>query len=148
MSCVYPLSPESIERVLNALAFDEKGLIPAIAQSATSGEVLMMAWMNKESLTATLTEGVVVYWSRSRRKLWRKGDTSGHTQKLVECRFDCDADCLLLLVEQTGAACHTLRPNCFYHGVREGFIDILTEPLSSQEPLSAPHNKTAKDRGL
>jgi phosphoribosyl-AMP cyclohydrolase len=96
------------------LRFDAAGLIPAIAQSHDTGEVLMMAWMNAESLEATLREGRVVYWSRSRQSFWRKGDTSGHVQRLVEMRIDCDRDCVLLRVEQTGAACHTGRRSCFY----------------------------------
>jgi phosphoribosyl-AMP cyclohydrolase len=104
----------------DALKYNADGLIPAIAQDAQTGEVLMLAWMNAESLRATLREGRVSYWSRSRRKLWRKGDTSGHVQKLVELRLDCDRDCLLLLVEQTGPACHTNRRSCFYTAVRDG----------------------------
>jgi phosphoribosyl-AMP cyclohydrolase len=96
------------------LRFNEAGLIPAIAQAHDSGEVLMMAWMNVASLAATLREGRVVYWSRSRGELWRKGDTSGHVQHLVELRIDCDRACLLLRVTQTGPACHTGRRSCFY----------------------------------
>ena len=108
--------------------FDERGLVPAIAQSR-NGEVLMLAWMNAESLAETLATGQVTYWSRSRRALWRKGETSGHVQRLVELRVDCDRDCLLLIVEQTGPACHTNRPSCFYTAVREGEEVILAEPL-------------------
>lgn len=88
--------------------------MPAIAQDAQSGEVLMMAWMNTESLRRTLSGGDVVYWSRSRQKLWRKGETSGHTQRLVEAYVDCDGDTLLLKVEQKGPACHTGAPSCFF----------------------------------
>ena len=102
------------------LRYDARGLIPAIAQDHASGEVLMMAWMNAESLAETLASGRVTYWSRSRGELWRKGATSGHAQRLVELRIDCDRDCLLLLVQQTGPACHTNRRSCFYTAVRDG----------------------------
>jgi phosphoribosyl-AMP cyclohydrolase len=95
------------------------GLVPAIAQDAQTGEVLMMAWMNRESLKLTLETGRAVYFSRSRKSLWRKGDTSGHTQTVLEMRVDCDADCLLLKVHQTGAACHTGRRSCFYRTVSQ-----------------------------
>lgn len=100
--------------VLAALRFNEAGLLPAIAQDADSGDVLMLAWMNREAVEATLREGCAWYYSRSRRRLWRKGESSGHVQKLLEMRFDCDGDTILLRVEQTGPACHTNRPNCFY----------------------------------
>jgi phosphoribosyl-AMP cyclohydrolase len=115
--------------VLAALKFDPEGLIPAIAQQYDSGEVLMMAWMNRESVRETLEGGRVVYWSRSRRALWRKGDTSGHIQRLVEFRYDCDADTVLLLVDQTGPACHTNRRNCFFHAVRDGRVEVIAAPL-------------------
>lgn len=94
--------------------FDERGLVVAVAQDATDGRVLMVAWMNKEALTRTLTTRDVTYWSRSRGELWRKGETSGHTQRLVEAWVDCDGDTLLLKVNQTGAACHTGEPTCFF----------------------------------
>jgi phosphoribosyl-AMP cyclohydrolase len=96
------------------LAYDERGLIPAIAQQHDTGEVLMLAWMNAASIAQTLAEGRVVYWSRSRKAFWRKGDSSGHVQRLVEMRADCDRDCLLLLVDQTGPACHTGARSCFF----------------------------------
>ena len=96
------------------------GLIPAIAQDAMSGEVLMLAWMNAESLALTLQEKRVVYWSRSRQALWRKGDTSGHTQTVVDIRLDCDGDTLLLKVNQIGGACHTGRETCFFYRPAEG----------------------------
>lgn len=100
---------------LDAVKWDEKGLIPAIAQDASSGQVLMMAWMNRESLALTAELQQVVYWSRSRGKLWRKGESSGHVQKLHSMRLDCDADVILLSVEQLGGiACHTGRAHCFY----------------------------------
>jgi phosphoribosyl-AMP cyclohydrolase len=110
-----------------SVKFDAAGLVPAIAQ-ARDGEVLMLAWMNAESLAETLATGQVTYWSRSRAELWRKGATSGHVQRLVELRIDCDRDCLLLVVDQTGPACHTNRPSCFYTAVREGEEVILTDP--------------------
>ncbi len=108
------------------LAYDDRGLIPAIAQDAESGEVLMLAWMNGEAVARTLESGRVTYWSRSRRAFWVKGETSGHVQELVEMRIDCDRDCLLLLVRQKGPACHTNRRSCFYTAVRDGGeIEIL-----------------------
>ena len=110
------------------LSYDEKGLIPAIAQEAGTGEVLMMAWMNAEAVARTLETGRVTYWSRSRQSFWVKGDSSGHMQELVDLRFDCDADCLLLQVRQTGPACHTNRRNCFYSAVRDGEVVELLQP--------------------
>ncbi len=105
---------------LDAIAFDANGLVPAIAQQHDTGEVLMLAWMNRESLAETLATGQVCYWSRSRNALWRKGETSGQTQRLVELRLDCDGDAVLLLVAQTGVACHTGRRDCFYRAARGG----------------------------
>lgn len=105
---------------IDGLKFDDRGLIPAIAQDEKTGEVLMLAWMNAASIRESLETGRVVYWSRSRQALWRKGETSGHVQRLTELRFDCDRDCLLLMVEQTGPACHTNRRSCFYTAVRAG----------------------------
>ena len=102
------------------LAWDERGLLPAIAQDHATGEVLMLAWMSAESLAETLRTGQVTYWSRSRGALWRKGETSGHVQRLVGLRIDCDRDCLLLSVEQTGPACHTGARSCFYTPVEDG----------------------------
>jgi len=110
----------SVEFTPESLTYNAQGLIPAIAQQHDSGEVLMLAWMNAESIAESLKQGRVVYWSRSRNAFWRKGDTSGHEQKLIEMRFDCDQDCLLLLVDQTGAACHTGRRSCFYTAIRGG----------------------------
>ncbi len=103
-----------------SLCFDERGLIPCIAQDSISGEVLMFAWMNEASVAATLETGRVTYWSRSRGAFWVKGETSGHSQRLVEMRVDCDRDCLLVVVEQTGPACHTNRRSCFYTAIRDG----------------------------
>lgn len=119
---------EPLQRVLDAVRFDAAGLVPAIAQDAVSREVLMLAWMNRESLTATLTEGYACYYSRSRATLWRKGETSGHRQRLVELCFDCDGDAVLLLVEQTGPACHTNRPSCFYLHVNGDSVRVTGDP--------------------
>ena len=122
-------STETSDELVARLTFDQAGLIPAIAQQHDSGEVLMLAWMNAASIRETLDSGRVCYWSRSRAQLWRKGETSGHVQKLVELRFDCDRDCLLLLVDQTGPACHTNRRSCFYSAVRDGGIAVIAEPV-------------------
>ncbi|PWR20034.1 phosphoribosyl-AMP cyclohydrolase [Zavarzinia compransoris] len=108
------MTPAAIDALLATVKFDRNGLVPAIAQARTGGEVLMMAWMNRDSLVETLTTGRVTYWSRSRGELWRKGDTSGHVQVLHELRVDCDGDTLLAIVDQTGAACHTGARTCFY----------------------------------
>ncbi len=113
----------------STLKFNEAGLIPAIAQDATSRDVLMMAWMNADSIQRTLETGRVTYWSRSRQSFWIKGETSGHTQELVDFRYDCDQDCLLVIVNQIGPACHTGRPNCFYRAVRDGDIVELSQPI-------------------
>lgn len=113
----------------STLTYNEKGLIPAIAQEAGTGEVLMMAWMNAESIMRTLETGDVTYWSRSRQEFWAKGATSGNTQRLVEMRIDCDRDCLLVKVEQKGAACHTGRRDCFYTLVDCGVEVITADPL-------------------
>ena len=104
----------------DSLSYDAAGLIPCIAQDAETGEVLMMAWMNADAVARTLETRRVTYWSRSRASLWIKGETSGHVQELVELRVDCDRDCLLALVRQTGPACHTSRRSCFYTAVRNG----------------------------
>lgn len=101
-----------------SLKYDAQGLVPAIAQAAGTGEVLMFAWMNAEAVRRTLATGHVTYWSRSRQAFWAKGESSGHVQRLVEMRIDCDRDCLLLLVEQEGPACHTNRRTCFYTALR------------------------------
>jgi len=108
------------------LKFDDRGLLPAIAQDAETGEVLMLAWMNAEAVSRTLTTGCVTYWSRSRAAFWVKGVTSGHTQTLVSMRLDCDRDCLLLSVRQIGPACHTGRRSCFFTEVIDG-DEVVTE---------------------
>ena len=120
-------SDSAASAVLDALTFDEAGLIPAIAQQHDTGEVLMVAWMNRDAILETLRTGQVVYWSRSRQALWRKGETSGQTQALKDFRIDCDGDTLLLLVDQKGVACHTGRRNCFYRAVRDGHIETIAE---------------------
>ena len=102
------------EDMSREVAWDANGLVPAIAQQHDTGEVLMLAWMNKEALAETLATSRVCYWSRSRRRLWRKGETSGHVQRLVEARLDCDGDTILLRVDQTGPACHTGARTCFF----------------------------------
>ena len=114
------------------LSYNEAGLIPAIAQDADSGEVLMMAWMNAESVARTLETGRVTYWSRSRQSFWVKGESSGHLQELVELRVDCDRDCLLVLVNQTGPACHTNRRSCFYTAVRAGEEVEIMSPMTDE----------------
>lgn len=110
-----------------SLRYNADGLIPAIAQDAETGEVLMMAWMNAEAVSRTLATGRVTYWSRSRSEIWIKGETSGHVQVLKDLRVDCDRDCLLVLVDQSGPACHTNRRSCFYAAVRDGDeVEIIT----------------------
>jgi len=118
------------DALMAEVTFNADGLVPAIAQQHDTGEVLMMAWMNRESIADTLATGRVCYWSRSRAKLWRKGETSGHVQQLVEMRIDCDGDTLLLLIDQTGPACHTNRRSCFYRAVRNGELETIAEPVA------------------
>lgn len=114
--------------VLEAIPWNAEGLIAAIAQQHDNGEVLMLAWMNRTALEETLASGQVCYWSRSRQQLWRKGQTSGHRQRLIEARLDCDGDAVLLLVEQQGPACHTGRPNCFYNAIRDAQVSVISVP--------------------
>ncbi len=114
--------------ILDAVTFDRDGLVAAVAQQHDTGEVLMLAWMNREALDETLRTGWACYWSRSRGRLWRKGERSGQTQRVLSVRLDCDGDAVLLLVDQYGVACHTGRRSCFF---REAGPDGLTE-------LSAP----------
>lgn len=115
---------------VNSLKFDDRGLIPAIAQDDVTGEVLMMAWMNAEAVARTLETGKVTYWSRSRQSFWVKGESSGHVQELVDFRFDCDRDCLLVRVRQTGPACHTNRRSCFYTAVHNKVEVELMTPMA------------------
>jgi len=127
-------SPQALSDVLDQLKYNEAGLIPAIAQQHDTQEMLMMAWMNRAALEETLRTGQVCYWSRSRQAFWRKGESSGQQQRLYELRFDCDLDTVLLLVEQTGAACHTGRRHCFFYKV-----DADTQQVSvDSEPLIDP----------
>lgn len=112
-------SPLTRAELLKAVVFNDQGLVPVIAQDHKTHDVLMLAWMSREALQRTLESGDVTYWSRSRQKLWRKGETSGHTQRLIEARLDCDGDTLLLRVEQKGPACHTGAANCFFRPVKE-----------------------------
>jgi len=120
-----PLSSQSIKTVLKRIVFDQKGLVPVIVQQYNSGEVLMLAWMNKDALTETLKKGSICYYSRSRNSLWYKGEQSGQTQELKDLRIDCDGDTILLQVEQTGVACHTGRQNCFFNAVRDDKVQII-----------------------
>ncbi|MCE8508989.1 phosphoribosyl-AMP cyclohydrolase [Ruegeria pomeroyi] len=113
----------------STLKYDAAGLIPAIAQDAATGEVLMMAWMNAQAVARTLESGRVTYWSRSRQSFWVKGESSGHVQELMDFRVDCDRDCVLVTVRQTGPACHTNRRSCFYTAVREGEEVELMTPM-------------------
>ena len=110
----------AIDTMLAAITFDAQGLVPAIAQQHGTGEVLMMAYMDRDAVAETMRTGRVCYWSRSRKGPWRKGDTSGHIQTLMDLRVDCDGDTLLVEVEQTGVACHTGRHNCFFRAIRDG----------------------------
>ena len=130
--------PAEIDAVLAEIRYDAQGLVPAIAQQHDTGEVLMMAWMDRNAVAETMRTGRVCYWSRSRQAPWRKGDTSGHIQVLRDLRIDCDGDTLLVLVDQTGVACHTGRHNCFFRAVREGTLEAIA-------PIVVDLNKTGKD---
>lgn len=123
------------DAVLSELPFNADGLLPVIAQQADSGEVLMLAWMNREAILETLSSGRVCYWSRSRQTLWRKGETSGHQQTLKKLRIDCDGDTLLLLVDQQGPACHTRLASYFYHALRGEQVVVISEPQPNSESL-------------
>ena len=112
-----------------SIKFDTDGLVPAIAQQHDSGEILMMAWMNTDAILETLETGRVCYWSRSRQSLWRKGESSGQVQVLKEMQIDCDGDTLLLIVDQSGVACHTGRRSCFYRAMRDGALVTIAEQL-------------------
>jgi len=124
-----------IDEVLAAIAFDANGLVASIAQQHDTGEVLMLAWMNREAVAETLTTGQVCYFSRSRGRLWRKGESSGQTQRLVELRLDCDGDAILLLVDQLGVACHTGRRSCFFRAARDGALVEIAVPTIAPELL-------------
>jgi phosphoribosyl-AMP cyclohydrolase len=128
-------SNETIGVVLGELTFDAQGLVPAIAQQHDTGEVLTLAWMNRDSIRETLKSGQACYWSRSREKLWKKGESSGQTQRLVEFRYDCDNDAVLLMVDQKGVACHTGRRTCFFRAVRGGKVETIAEVLVDPKTL-------------
>ena len=121
--------------ITQSVRFDAAGLIPAIAQQHDTGEVLLMAWMNRAALEETIATGWVAYWSRSRQALWRKGERSGQRQRLVELRLDCDGDTLLLHVEQTGVACHTGRHNCFFRAIRDGKLETIAPVLVDMDKM-------------
>ncbi|MFT4613452.1 MAG: phosphoribosyl-AMP cyclohydrolase [Bacteroidia bacterium] len=122
--------------LLQDIKWNEDGLVPAIAQDWQSGEVLMLAWMNSDALTLTLNEGRAIYWSRSRQALWRKGEDSGHVQQLKELRIDCDADTVLMKVEQVGGiACHTGRRSCFFQRYEDGRWAVTDEVIKSPEDI-------------
>ena len=125
----------AISAVLKELSFDEYGLVAAVAQQHDTGEVLMLAWMNREAIEATLRTGRVHYWSRARQKLWRKGEESGQVQRLIELRVDCDGDAVLALVEQHGVACHTGRRSCFFRAWRDSGWAVVAEPEIPPEEL-------------
>jgi len=129
------------DELLALVSFNADGLVPAIAQQHDTGEVLMMAWMNRAAIDETLNTGRVCYYSRSRAGLWRKGETSGQIQHLKELRVDCDGDTLLLLVDQTGVACHTGRRSCFYRAARDGTIATIMEVETTPEKLYGPGGK-------
>jgi len=133
MPTTYPQA--AIDKMLAAIQFDTQGLVPAVAQQQGSGEVLMMAYMDRDAIVETMRTGRVCYWSRSRRAPWRKGDTSGHIQELVELRVDCDGDTLLVEVEQTGVACHTGRHNCFFRAIQDGELVEIAPVLMDPEAL-------------
>jgi phosphoribosyl-AMP cyclohydrolase len=126
---------EAVDNALEAIRFGPDGLVPAIAQQHDTGEVLMVAWMDREAVRVTLAEGRACYWSRSRQALWRKGETSGQMQVLKELRLDCDGDTVLLLVDQDGVACHTGRRNCFFRAWRDGSWAEIAAPLVAPETL-------------
>jgi phosphoribosyl-AMP cyclohydrolase len=126
---------DAVDDALGEIRFGPNGLIPAIAQQYDTGEVLMLAWMNRDAVRATLAEGRVCYWSRSRQALWRKGETSGQVQYLREMRLDCDGDTLLLLVDQHGVACHTGRRNCFFRSWRGADWEINAAPQVAPDML-------------
>lgn len=125
---------QDASQLLAALRFGSDGLIPAVAQQHDSGEVLMLAWMNRDAVTETLKTGRVCYWSRSRKQLWRKGESSGHVQRLVELRVDCDGDALLVRVDQSGVACHTGTRSCFFRAVRDGALIEIQQPSGAAAP--------------
>jgi len=135
-----PAMPDPAAAMLAQVRFDANGLVPVIAQQHDTGEVLMMAWMNAATLRETLDTGRVCYWSRSRGRAWRKGETSGQVQRLVDLRLDCDGDTLLALVDQQGVACHTGRRTCFFRALRDG---LLVDTIAPEIP---PERLYGRDR--
>ncbi|MGB0721988.1 MAG: phosphoribosyl-AMP cyclohydrolase [Gammaproteobacteria bacterium] len=125
----------SLTEALDALPYNADGLVPAVAQQHDTGEVLMMAWMNRAAIEETLATGRVCYWSRSRQAFWRKGESSGQVQMLKDMLFDCDGDTILLKVDQTGPACHTGRRDCFYNAVRGERVEVVAAPIIDPETL-------------
>ncbi len=121
--------------LLAEIKFDAQGLVTAVAQQHDTGEVLMVAWMNGEAVERTVATGEAHYWSRSRGRLWRKGETSGQVQRLIELRLDCDGDTLLLRVDQHGVACHTGRRNCFFRALRDGQLVTIADPVVTPDEL-------------
>jgi phosphoribosyl-AMP cyclohydrolase len=138
--------PAKARVILAAIAFDDRGLVPAIAQEAGTGEVLMLAWMNREAVIATVERGEAHYWSRSRGVLWRKGETSGQVQKLRDFRVDCDGDTVLLTVEQTGVACHTGRHTCFFRAPRGDALAEIVPVSVAPETLYGTESDKGKDK--
>ena len=133
-----PISDAALAEILASIVFDRDGLVTSVAQQHDTGEILMVAWMNRAAVEATLSEGQVVYWSRSRMRLWRKGEISGQTQRLVELQIDCDGDTLLLKVDQTGVACHTGRRSCFFRAVRGGQLQTIAAIEIDPSDLYSP----------
>ncbi len=128
-------TPQNLSMILDQLKYNEAGLMPAIAQQHDTGEMLMMAWMNRAAIEETLQTGRVCYWSRSRQAFWRKGESSGQVQLLKALRFDCDLDTILLLVDQTGPACHTGRRHCFFYKIEGDQVIVDSEPLIDPQIL-------------
>lgn len=131
---------QDFAEVLSAIKFNDEGLVPVIAQQVGTGEVLMMAWMNRDAVVETLSTGRVCYWSRSRKALWRKGETSGQTQHLKEFLIDCDGDTVLALVHQDGVACHTGRRACFFRAVRDGALETVLQVETDPAVLYGRNN--------
>ncbi len=125
----------AIKQAIESILFDADGLVPAIAQQHDTGEVLMMAWMNEDAVAETLRTGRICYYSRSRQTLWRKGESSGQTQALVDFRIDCDGDTVLLQVDQLGVACHTGRRNCFFNAIRDDGVTVIADVQTDPDEL-------------
>lgn len=142
-----PFNPAPAGPVVEAVRFDQAGLVAAIAQQHDTGEVLMMAWMNRAALVETLATGQVCYFSRSRQALWRKGERSGQVQHLKEVRLDCDGDALLVLVDQTGVACHTGRRSCFFRATRDGELVEIMAPEADPAVLYGQPDPPADGSG-